>query len=425
MHLVVYLCTNQGDFMKRLRITLFACASLLLVSILLIRSFGGHAADAAPSTVHSIAATCGSWSVVPSANVSPGQSSNTLSGIATISSSDAWAVGNYTVGFSVYTLTEHWNGNQWSIVPSPNVKKAAFTVLTAVTEISSTNAWAVGYYYVEKNGTYFTLIEHWDGSNWHIVASPSPSSNFNYLFGVTAISANDIWAVGTYGNSSNLADTLVEHWNGSSWSVVASPNSGTTGSMLESVSAISSSDIWAVGFTSTDRGKDLTLTEHWDGSQWSIVASPNEGKYPNSLKSVTAVSSDNVWAVGVYQPKGIYNRFYQTLTEHWDGSSWSVVPSPNVGSYSNTLISVAAVSANTIWAVGSYNTNSLNHSQALIEQWNGSSWSVVPSPVLAHNGSNYLDAAAVIPGTSQLWAVGIHIPPSSDNLYQTLTEHYC
>lgn len=403
--------------MKKLRIGLLACASLLLISTLLIEGFGGQTTHAA-----SVSNACGSWSIVPSANVSSGQTSSILSGIAASSSSDAWAVGYYDVKLNnIYTLTEHWNGSKWSIVPSPNAGKTNSDVLDAVTEISATNVWAVGYYYDLKKNTTFTLIEHWNGSKWQIVASPSPSSSDSELDAVTAISANDIWAVGAYYGS--VYNTLVEHWNGSSWSVVSSPNNFY--SVLNSVSALASNDVWAAGFfINGQNGKYQTLIEHWNGSQWGIVSSPNAGKYASSLHGITAISANDVWVTGVYQPKGPYVKFYQTLTEHWNGSSWSVVPSPNVGTYSNTLDGIAAVSTNELWAVGSYDTNSHNHSQALIEQWNGSSWSVVPSPVPVHKDSNYLDAIATIPGTSQVWAVGIHVPPSS-TMDKTLAEYYC
>ena len=57
------------------------------------------------------------------------------------------------------------------------------------------------------------------------------------------------------------------------------------------------------------------------------------------------------------------------LTIHWDGSSWTIVPSASSG----TLNGVAAVASNDVWAVGSIVVGS---DQTLIEHWNGSQWQV-------------------------------------------------
>src|SRR5207249_2539653 len=109
---------------------------------------------------------------------------------------------------------------------------------------------------------------------------------------------------------------------------------------------------------------------------WSTVASPNVGTSTNFLNGVTALSVKNVWAVGT---EGNGNGGL-TLVEHWTGTRWKVVASPNVnGSLSDSLSGVAAVAANNIWAVGNYYDAS-NSQQTLIEHWNGTSWSIVPSP---------------------------------------------
>src|SRR5207247_2279435 len=87
------------------------------------------------------------------------------------------------------------------------------------------------------------------------------------------------------------------------------------------------------------------------------------------FRGVAAVSANDVWAVGYGAPG--------TLTERWNGTAWSVVPSRNVGTNTNQLNGVAAVSANDVWAVGQYWTGS--YWRALIEHWNGTAWSVLSS----------------------------------------------
>src|SRR6266568_4305400 len=136
----------------------------------------------------------------------------------------------------------------------------------------------------------------------------------------------------------------------SPWTVVSSPNPALIDNVLAAVTALSPTDVWAVGFD--DRG---TLTEHWDGSTWSVIPSPNVGLDTNELLAVTAISAQDVWAVGDYFQDGDQGRTGRTLTEHWDGAIWSVVPSPSVGKAQiedNILSAVTATSAQDVWAAG-------------------------------------------------------------------------
>src|SRR5207302_643268 len=137
---------------------------------------------------------------------------------------------------------------------------------------SAADCWAIGFYF---NGTApnnsQTLTEHWDGMSWSIVPSPNGGTQHNELDGVTCTSASNCWAVGSYGSGQN--GTLIEHWNGTAWSIVSSPNIGTAQNYLGSVTCTSASDCWAVG----NYGSGRTLIQHWDGTWWSIVSSPNQG----------------------------------------------------------------------------------------------------------------------------------------------------
>src|SRR5262249_3277955 len=111
------------------------------------------------------------------------------------------------------------------------------------------------------------------------------------------------------------------------------------------------SDVWAVGeFTNAFPGQTLAL--HWNGTAWRAVKSPNARAGNNTLRAVSAVSSKDVWAVGFLQAAGGSPRL--TLTEHWNGHRWRVVPSPSPGGADNILLAVAAVSATDVWAVGSF-----------------------------------------------------------------------
>src|SRR5439155_1683990 len=236
----------------------------------------------------------------------------------------------------------------WSVVPGTN-PGSNDNVLNAVAVVSANDIWAVGYRSdgVNDGGT---LVAHWDGARWSVVPSPDPGL-YNYFTGVVAVSTNDVWAVGWYVNDhSGPQQTLVEHWNGSGWSVVPSPRPSPYNSGLDGIAAVSANDIWAVGsYLPDSSGPHQTLIEHWDGSRWSVVPSPNMNSFYNNLKAVAAVSADDIWAVGEYGYN--LNWPYWTLVEHWNGSSWTVVPSHDPGSLSDYLDGVAAVSANDVWTV--------------------------------------------------------------------------
>src|SRR5262249_61458658 len=122
----------------------------------------------------------------------------------------------------------------------------------------------------------------------------------NFPSGVSAVASNGVWAVGAFGAASG-SQTLIEHWNGVSWSVVASPSPGSGSNELHGVSAVSSSDIWAVGILSNTGSSSLTLIEHWNGVNWSVVPGVNFGSALTELFAVVSTAHSNVWAVGDFQ----------------------------------------------------------------------------------------------------------------------------
>jgi hypothetical protein len=186
-------------------------------------------------------------------------------------------------------------------------------VLYGVTCNSATNCWAVGYSTDPTGNVDQTLIEQWNGTSWSIVTSPNTSpTQDNMLFGVTCVSTSDCWAVGSYntGNptQSGVDQTLIERWNGASWSIVASANtSPTQANVLNSVTCTSASNCWAVGYSfDSTTGFDHTLIEQWNGTSWAIVTSPHP-TLNNMLSGVTCVSGSDCWAAG--------SEFQQTLIE--------------------------------------------------------------------------------------------------------------
>jgi hypothetical protein len=205
-------------------------------------------------------------------------------------------VGTSNFPGSPQTLIERWDGNSWTIVPSQNVNRSSQNLLTGVSAFNKNHAWAVGYYFNSSSGGYQTLAEQWDGSSWAIVPSPNSGSGNNFLYGVAPGPGNgNYWTVGI-GSGSSGTQTLTERWHGNSWNIVPSPNVGTSGNQLNAVVAVSGSNAWAVGAFGTGQ----TLIEQWDGTSWNVVSSPNVGAGANNLYGVAqAPHTKNIWAVGL------------------------------------------------------------------------------------------------------------------------------
>ena len=332
-----------------------------------------------------------------------------LSGVAVKSASNAWAVGYYQRGSAQYTLTEHWNGSRWTLVPSPSPATGQSRLHGVA--VRRSQAWAVGE--ACHGNACQTLAELWNGTKWKRVPSPNPdgTAGDDYLSGVAYSSRSRAWAVG-FASAGGAGQALIERWNGSSWKVV--PNPKLAGSALEAVSVVSRSNAWAVGDVSTGPGQSQTLVEHWNGSAWSRVPSPDPSTTLQSLDSVSAVSASDVWAAGYYNDA----PQIQTLTMHWNGHSWAQVPSPDVGGAAtyNVLEGVTASSSDA-WAVGYYGTS--GGYRTLTLRWNGSFWNYVASP---NPGpfADYANAVAMT-STSGPWLVG---DDSGHSGQVTLTEHW-
>ena len=208
------------------------------------------------------------------------------------------------------------------------------------------------------------------------MASPNPAAAISSdLHGVSAIASNDAWAVGNYQDSTSFFYfTLIEHWNGTAWSIVPSPN-GASPSELGGVSAIASNDAWAVGDYPTSTNNPQTLVEHWNGTAWSIVPSPNAPGTLNTLDGVSATASNDAWAAGYNFDS---NSVEKSLVERWDGTAWSIVPSadPDPNARFNEPLAISALPGGIVWAVGDYT----NPQQTLVEKYGGPAVRQLPLP---------------------------------------------
>jgi len=130
---------------------------------------------------------------------------------------------------------------------------------------------------------------------------------------------------------------------------------------------------------------------------------PKVGTGDNVLTGVSVVSSDDVWATGYY----VGGTQYKTLTLHYNGATWSHVPSHNGTDGTDILMGVDASSPTNAWAVGFEYRTALDHYVASTQRWNGSGWTTFPSAI-SSNGTkeSAMFDVANVPGTSQVWAVG-------------------
>lgn len=359
------------------------------------------------------------WSIIPSPNNSA-VPLNFLQGVTCVSASDCWSVGFSSDGNVNQTLIEHWDGNAWSVVPSPNTSTTTSNVLAGVTCTSASDCWAVGNYINPDLRKAQTLILRWDGNVWSIVPSPNADpTKFNYLASVTCTSASDCWAVGYYNDLGVPTQRVIERWDGTLWTVVPPAVTTRSGTGFNGVTCASASDCWAVGFAAGSGPFSQTHIEHWNGTSWSEVPSPNARPDKTSfLASVTCVSSSDCWAVGRSFTDDLKA---QTFTEHWNGTAWSVVPSPNTSPTSdNFLNGVTCTSASECWAAGAAAIGSTF--QSLIERWDGSAWTIVPTPNTNPTKNNVLFGVTCA-SADDCWAAG-YANAETAGVLQTLTLRY-
>jgi hypothetical protein len=368
-----------------------AVSAALLVLIPAVAAAEPAQAAASPSA----ARACAAWRVVPS----HAPAGSGLNAVAATSARNAWAVGTRDVGGAYKSLIERWNGSAWKVVASPNLASGYHTTnaLGAVVALSAKNAWAFGFY-EKKSTTFRTLIEHWNGSRWSVVTSPNSGTGENTLGAAVALSASDIWAVG-YRNNPGHRRTLTEHYDGSTWKIVASPSVGSGDSFLFGDAVDPAGTVWAVGTDPVSYSQTLAMTRTPAG--WSVTHTANPGDGDRFLQAVAAPAAGRALAVGSYL-KGSGGR---TLAERWTGSAWVVVPSASPARSYNSLQGIAASSISSAWAVGSRQSGPGVRFTTLTEHWNGSRFAVVASPSPGR-GDDWLYGIAAVPRGGGYWAVG-------------------
>jgi hypothetical protein len=269
--------------------------------------------------------------------------------------------------------------------------------LSAVTAVSKDDAWAVGWHSPPSEQIFATrpLVLHWDGSAWRVTGPPRARAA--QLYGVSADSSGDVWAVGaheppttTRGHEETALRPLVVHWDGTRWRTL--PDPARRLGEIDHVVALAPDDVWVA---SGENRYGRPIVAHWDGSAWTRIRAPFGPRDP--IAGFTASSATDAWAVGGYRRAGRTH----TLAAHWNGRSWAIVPTPDLNDDS-TLTDVVTASPDDVWALGqSASSDSL--SVVLYEHWDGARWSIAPGVTPAMwEGPSAIGASR--DGTA--WAVG-------------------
>ena len=305
-----------------------------------------------------------------------------LFGLACISASDCWAVGEWENSQGAYVNEAlRFNGKRWSLVrtrdPASN-SAGDHNELYAVACAKVSDCWAVGYTQGGSSAPYLNEALRWNGRKWSNAKTPNPagsaSGDENYLFGLACASASDCWAVGDTesGGGEQLNQAL--HWNGQKWSPRNTPDPKSSFNQLDGVACVSKADCWGVGFTASISAFSNEAL-HFNGKKWSHVSTPQPNTTPseagNPLSSVDCISASDCWAVGNYwNGTSLFNE-----AMHWNGKKWSHVPTPQPAGTTggwNVLRGVSCPSASDCRAVGWIYKTSISN-EAL--HWTGKKWS--------------------------------------------------
>ena len=377
-----------------------------------------------------------SWSVQSTPN--PADATVTiLSGVSCVASGACEAVGYYdTSAGAQLALAETWNGTSWAIQSSPS--PSTTTVLSAVSCAAPSACTAVGSYWNSTSDV--TLAEVWNGSSWTTQATPNHAAGDDYLTGLSCSAATACTAVGDFLNSAGTDHTLAERWNGTSWTIQSTPNTSRDHNVLTGVSCTAAAACTAAGTSYHGQSSiggpsgganpaggafprsapavraggggqtvvvaPATLAESWDGASWTMQSTRNRlGPLDSSLASVSCASVTACTTVGQGSDSSGTGL---TLAEKWNGTAWAIQRTPNTaGAQSSQLSGVSCTAAAACAAVGSY-TDSTGAVQMLAEMWDGTSWTIRPTPGPAGATSSSLSAVSCT-AAAACTAVGVSV----------------
>ncbi|MGC8461756.1 MAG: hypothetical protein ACP5OR_07965 [Candidatus Dormibacteria bacterium] len=346
------------------------------------------------------------------------------------SSTDGWAVGQYYNGTSMQPLAEHYSSGVWSVSTLPPISVViggtTYTgsdgYLYGVDAISSNDVWVAGAFTdsASVSGKHPNLpyVLFYNGSSWTQESANCPSvgtSKSCVLLGVWGNGSSNVWVTGWYQEAAGEDGGIMENWNSSTWTEYAPTPAvnPTQNHILTGISGDTSGDVWGIGYNSSST---YSYGVEWNNgsstlSEISGIQNPNAVTEP---QAVSVISSSDVWIAG-YQ-----GSTAQTLVENFNGSAWSVISTVNPGGSAvvNQFNAIAA-SSNGVFAAGWYSNGTVN--QTLVEQYNGSSFTQSTTQNPSGSAATNMFEGATIDSSGDEWAVGCQGSTSSCAISTTPT----
>lgn len=342
-------------------------------------------------------------------------------GTARRTTTAGFGVAAVVLAASLLTTVAAQAATSWMLVASPNPGTTANT-LSAVACPDATHCYAVGFQ--NSSGADQTLIEQWNGTSWSAVTSDNTNNinngstlQTNILRGIACTSTTNCWAVGYFVDSSNVDEALFDRWNGTSWTASTTAfGAPTVNYVLNGVSCVNAGNCWAVGLRNSTGNPAVVEAVQWNGSSWAADTTSDAGQ----LRGVSCVDTSHCWAVGQNGSSPT-----NTLIEAWNGTAWSAQTSPNQGTSTNQLFGVSCVSASDCWAAGQYLDTTGGRFQNLIAGFNGTSWTI-PSGLSNTDNNTPAETSNNLQGVtctsaSNCWAVGTYFSVAAGQ-QQTLID---
>jgi hypothetical protein len=309
-----------------------------------------------------------------------GTADATLGAVSCSAASACTAVGGYatTNSFPNKSLALRWNGSTWTIQATPN-PTSGNPMLSGVSCPTATSCTAVG----APIETFSPVIEKWNGTAWTLQNATIPAGkSLTELAAVSCTAATACTAVGGAGGGSSVPQsTLAERSNGTSWSIQTTSNlPGALPSDINGVSCSTATACVAVGSVTRSTGQRRMLAEGWNGTSWTVQSVPGPATSNGVFNGVSCSAPTACTAVG-----SDVNASFATvsLAERWNGTSWvaqsTPAPAP-AGSSQVVFRAVSCPTATSCTAVGSFFNSTLGHTVPLAEQWNGTTWTIKPTP---------------------------------------------
>lgn len=355
------------------------------------------------------------WSIQATPN-HPGSRENLLFAVSCPVANRCEAVGGWFGPATQvpYLLAEGWNGNRWSLEPTPKPPGSAYDVFYGVSCPSATACTAVGN---DSNGM---VGETWNGRNWSLQPGTNPSRAYaTVLRAVSCTAATSCTAVGSYSVVPNNGGAAVDHplaetWNGTSWTIEPTPDpAGAAGAVLRGVSCLSATWCIAVGSYQKKSGNAYALSEVWNGSRWSNEATRDPAGSTNTvLDGVDCRTATACTATGL-GPNGY------TLVEIWNGT-WSIQPSPTPDPGTDFLPSVSCPTTSVCVAAGDSQPSSISGSTFAERRTGPTAWTVQATPTPPGSGLALFEGISCS-GPTACTAVGYYAAASG---LVTFAERY-